>query len=152
MTPTLTQAASLPNIPWQNRPGNCSAPVWRYTENPIISRNPIPDVARIFNSAVIPYQGAYVGVFRGEQVNGIPFIYFGRSRDGIHWEFEPDKIQFVDENGAVSAGLRIRSPTGRSGRNLLCHLVSGRIWCSDRHGKDDRFPDICASGKSVPAV
>ena len=98
MNPTLTQAASLPNIPWQNRPGNCSAPVWRYTENPIISRNPIPDVARIFNSAVIPYQGAYVGVFRGEQVNGIPFIYFGRSRDGIHWEFEPDKIQFVDEN------------------------------------------------------
>lgn len=85
MNPTLTQAASLPNIPWQNRPGNCSAPVWRYTENPIISRNPIPDVARIFNSAVIPYQGAYVGVFRGEQVNGIPFIYFGRSRDGIHW-------------------------------------------------------------------
>ena len=67
MNPTLTQAASLPNIPWQNRPGNCSAPVWRYTENPIISRNPIPDVARIFNSAVIPYQGAYVGVFRGEQ-------------------------------------------------------------------------------------
>ena len=55
MNPTLTQAASLPNIPWQNRPGNCSAPVWRYTENPIISRNPIPDVARIFNSAVIPY-------------------------------------------------------------------------------------------------
>ena len=99
MNPTLTQAASLPNIPWQNRPGNCSAPVWRYTENPIISRNPIPDVARIFNSAVIPYQGAYVGVFRGEQVNGIQFQYSSRGRDGIDRALAPVAIQSEDECG-----------------------------------------------------
>ena len=44
---------SLPNIPWQDRPSDCTAPVWRYTENPIIPRNPLPGVARIFNSAVM---------------------------------------------------------------------------------------------------
>ena len=54
MKPILTKTGSLPNLPWQERPADCTAPVWRYQENPIISRNPIPGVARIFNSAVIP--------------------------------------------------------------------------------------------------
>ena len=39
--------------------------------NPVIGRNPVEGVARIFNSAVIPYEGKFIGVFRGEQVNGI---------------------------------------------------------------------------------
>ena len=46
-----------------------NAPVWRYKENPIIGRNPVEGVARIFNSAVIPYEGKFIGVFRGEQTN-----------------------------------------------------------------------------------
>ena len=46
-------------------------PVWRYTENPVIGRNPAEGVARIFNSAVMPYNGEFIGVFRGEQTNGI---------------------------------------------------------------------------------
>lgn len=49
---------ALPNIPWQAKPAGAALPLWRYTENPIIRRNPVPGVARIFNSAVVPYQGA----------------------------------------------------------------------------------------------
>ena len=30
---------ALPNIPWQDKPENLDAPVWRYTENPIINRH-----------------------------------------------------------------------------------------------------------------
>ena len=41
MKPILTKTGSLPNLPWQERPADCTAPVWRYQENPIISRNPI---------------------------------------------------------------------------------------------------------------
>ena len=48
--------SDLPTIPWQEKPADCTAPVWRYSENPIIGRNPLPDVARIFNSAVMPYE------------------------------------------------------------------------------------------------
>lgn len=82
-------------MPWQEPAGTCTgAPIWRYTENPIIGRNPIDHVARIFNSAVIPYENSFIGVFRGEQNNGIPYIYLGRSNDGIHWEFEEEKITF----------------------------------------------------------
>ena len=51
-------APALPNIPWQEKPeGNLNSPLWRYKENPIIGRNPLPGVARIFNSAVMPYKG-----------------------------------------------------------------------------------------------
>ena len=90
----------VPNVPWQEKPeGIKDAPIWRYTENPIIGRNPVKGVARIFNSAVMPYGDEFIGVFRGEQVNGIPYIYLGRSKDAIHWNFEENKIPFVDENG-----------------------------------------------------
>ena len=82
-------APAVPNVPWQDKPENHKgAPVWRYSENPIIDRNPLENVARIFNSAVMPYEGKFIGVFRGEQTNGIPYIYLGRSDDGIHWNFD----------------------------------------------------------------
>ena len=60
------------NVPWQEKPeGLKGAPIWRYSENPIIGRNPIEGVARIFNSAVMPFEDGFIGVFRGEQTNGI---------------------------------------------------------------------------------
>lgn len=94
---------NVPNMPWQDRPADkkdkSEIPVWRYSENPIIGRNPSEGVARIFNSAVMPYEGEFIGVFRGEQTNGIPYIYLGRSKDAIHWDFDKEKIPFKDENG-----------------------------------------------------
>ena len=98
MSKTTLLCGDLPNIPWQDKPAGCTAPLWRYSDNPVIRRNPLPGVARIFNSAVMPYEGAYIGVFRGEQTNGIPYIYLGRSADGIHWTFDPEKIPFVPFN------------------------------------------------------
>ena len=93
-------APSVANMPWQERPGELNgAPVWRYSENPVIGRNPVKEVARIFNSAVIPYRDEFIGVFRGEQTNGIPYIYLGRSKDAIHWQFDEEKIPFTDEEG-----------------------------------------------------
>ncbi len=91
--------APVPNVPWQERPEGSRewTPVWRYSDNPVIGRNPAKGVARIFNSAVMPYQGEFIGVFRGEQTNGIPYIYLGRSKDAIHWDFEKEKIPFQDE-------------------------------------------------------
>lgn len=56
---------ALPGMPWQDRPAGCTSPLWRYSENPVIGRNPIPGVARVFNSAVAPWEGGYIGVFRG---------------------------------------------------------------------------------------
>lgn len=93
--------SDVPNMPWQERPEGVRTwmPLWRYEGNPIIGRNPAKGVARIFNSAVVPYGDGFIGVFRGEQINGVPYIYLGRSKDGICWEFDEEKIPFVDEEG-----------------------------------------------------
>ena len=120
---------SLPNIPWQDKPENCTAPVWRYSENPIIQRNPIQGVARIFNSAVIPYQNEFIGVFRGEQKNGVPMIYLGKSKDALHWEFEQEKINFTDENGQPFMPIYAYDP-----RLVRVEDTYYIIWCQDMYG------------------
>lgn len=117
-------------MPWQEPAGTCTgAPIWRYTENPIIGRNPIDHVARIFNSAVISYENSFIGVFRGEQNNGIPYIYLGRSKDGIHWEFEEEKITFVDEEGQEFMPRYAYDP-----RLVKVEDTYYIIWCQDFYG------------------
>jgi beta-1,4-mannooligosaccharide/beta-1,4-mannosyl-N-acetylglucosamine phosphorylase len=93
------RGARLPNIPWENKPQGHGEVVWRYSKNPIIAWNPIPYGARAFNSAVLPYEGTFVGVFRIDHRNGRPQLHFGRSQDAIHWELNPEDIHWVDENG-----------------------------------------------------
>ena len=122
--------AEVPNVPWQERPKSQSAmPLWRYRDNPVIGRNPVEGVARIFNSAVIPYKGAFIGVFRGEQINGIPYIYLGKSEDGIHWDLEKEKIRFVDGEGKEFMPGYAYDP-----RLVKVDDVYYIIWCQDFYG------------------
>ena len=44
----------LPNIPWQPRAAGNSDLLWRYDQNPVIGRRPLPHVTGIYNSAVVP--------------------------------------------------------------------------------------------------
>ena len=120
---------NLPNIPWQEKPAGQTLPLWGYAGKPIIQRNPLPGVARIFNSAVMPYEGAFIGVFRGEQTNGIPFIYLGHSKDAIHWEFDKEKIPFVDENGEP-----FMPPYAYDPRLVKIEDTYYIIWCQDAYG------------------
>jgi len=123
-------APSVPNVPWEEKPeGIVNAPVWRCSQNPIIGRNPIKGVARIFNSAVMPYEGEFIGVFRGEQTDGVPHIYLGRSKDGIHWEFEEEKIAFVDESGNPAMPIYAYDP-----RLVKVEDTYYIIWCQDFYG------------------
>lgn len=92
--------ARLENIPWQERPEGCTEVMWRHDGNPIMGRNMTPRSARIYNSAVLPYQGGFIGVFRADHRDGIPQLHLGRSRDGIRWDIEDEEIKWVDENGA----------------------------------------------------
>ena len=124
---------NVPNMPWQDRPADkkdkSEIPVWRYSENPIIGRNPSEGVARIFNSAVMPYEGEFIGVFRGEQTNGIPYIYLGRSKDAIHWDFDKEKIPFKDENGNDFMPKYAYDP-----RLVKVEDTYYIIWCQDFYG------------------
>ena len=120
---------ALPGIPWQDKPAGTKLPLWRYTDNPVIRRNPLPGVARIFNSAVVPFEEGFIGVFRGEQTNGIPFIYLGRSADGIHWTFDRDKILFVNEKGES-----FMPPYAYDPRLVKVEDTYYIIWCQDFYG------------------
>jgi len=123
-------APAVPNVPWQEKPeGLTGAPIWRYNENPIVDRNPIPGVARIFNSAVMPYGDEFIGVFRGEQTNGIPYVYLGHSKDAIHWDIEHEKVQFIDENGEPFMPRYAYDP-----RLVKVEDTYYIIWCGDFYG------------------
>lgn len=120
----------IANLPWQDKPEKLNGvPIWRYSENPVIGRNPAKGVARIFNSAVMPYEGAFIGVFRGEQINGIPYIYLGRSQDGIHWSFDENKIPFEDEDGNPFMPVYAYDP-----RLVKVEDTYYIIWCQDFYG------------------
>ncbi|MCL2329885.1 MAG: glycoside hydrolase family 130 protein, partial [Phycisphaerae bacterium] len=87
----------MPNIPWEDKPANCSEVIWRSQRNPIIPRDLIPCSNSIFNSAVVPFEGAFAGVFRCDDRRRYMRIHSGRSKDGIHWEISHEPIQFKCE-------------------------------------------------------
>lgn len=119
----------LPNIPWEEKAENHVGPVWRYSKNPIIGRNPLKGVARIFNSAVVPFEGKFIGVFRGETINGVPHLYLGHSDDGIVWSYEEERISFVNEKGEPFMPRYAYDP-----RLVKVEDVYYIIWCTDFYG------------------
>ncbi len=126
----LMHTPAIPNLPWQAAPaGGHELPLWRYSENPMIGRNPLPGVARIFNSAVVPYEGGFVGVFRGEQTNGVPHIYLGHSRDGIRWAYDLDRLSFVDGSSKPFNPRYAYDP-----RLVKLEDAYYIIWCQDFYG------------------
>ena len=121
---------SIPNMPWEDKPAGFDKPVWRYSKNPVIGRNPIPNVTRIFNSAVALWkEGGFVGMFRAETCNGIPYLYYGFSDDALNWKFSSDKIKITDENGNDVSPNYAYDP-----RLVKIDDVYHIIWCTDFHG------------------
>ena len=86
---------SLPHMPWQEKPADCQEPVWRDTRNPVILRNQIPCANSIFNSAAVPFGDGFAGVFRVDDKARNMQLHAGFSKDGIHWDLAPERIEFV---------------------------------------------------------
>ena len=84
---------SLPNIPWQDC-SNPNAAIWRYSANPIIPRDLLPNSNSIFNSAVVPFKGGFAGVFRCDDTCRSMDIHVGFSDDGYHWNIKPETLTF----------------------------------------------------------
>jgi beta-1,4-mannooligosaccharide/beta-1,4-mannosyl-N-acetylglucosamine phosphorylase len=119
----------ISNIPWEDRPANCIDVVWRSTNNPIIPRNLIPTSNSIFNSAVVPYQGHFAGVFRIDDKRRQMQLHSGQSKDGYQWEINPERISFISndpENGKFEYGYDPR----------VCWIEDRYYvtWCNCYHG------------------
>jgi beta-1,4-mannooligosaccharide/beta-1,4-mannosyl-N-acetylglucosamine phosphorylase len=93
---------ALPNIPWEDRPVGCADVLWRSERNPIIPRDLIPGSNSIFNSAVVPYQDGFAGVFRCDSRTRQMQLHSGRSADGVHWTLRNERIQFIPDNPTVA--------------------------------------------------
>ena len=85
-------------IPWEERPSNCKDPMWRYSGNPIIGRYDTPTSNSIFNSAVVPFEDGFAGVFRCDNKAVQMNIHAGFSKDGLNWEIEPSPIIMQEGN------------------------------------------------------
>lgn len=113
--------SALPNLPWQDRPEGCDSVVWRYSDNPIVPWNPFKAAARVFNSAVVPWNDGFIGVIRCDYKNGRPHLHVGRSKDGIHWKFDEQMIDWRDEQGTPAA---LRSHKDDNHKPELMHALS----------------------------
>lgn len=120
---------SIKNMPWEDKPQNCRGPIWRYSQNPIIKKNPLDGIARIFNSAVVYKDDSYIGVFRAETVSCLPNLRVGRSVDGINWEIEDHDINFIDEDGNPYRPYYAYDP-----RVVKVEDDYYVIWCTDFYG------------------
>ena len=83
---------AIPNLPWQDKPAGYAEPVWRYTENPIVTRDNVPGANSIFNSAVLPFGDGFRGVFRMDDCTREQYLVTGESDDGVHWRLNEEKI------------------------------------------------------------
>ena len=97
----IINGQSLPNIPWEDKPAGCIDVVWRYSENPVIPRDLIPSSNSIFNSAVVPFEGAFAGVFRCDDRARNMVLHRGFSKDAISWEIDHERLQFTCEDKEI---------------------------------------------------
>lgn len=84
----------LPNIPWEERPEGVTDVVWRSCMNPIIKRDHLATSNSIFNSAVVPFEDGFAGVFRCDDRRREMRIHAGFSADGVNWDINPEPIKF----------------------------------------------------------
>jgi beta-1,4-mannooligosaccharide/beta-1,4-mannosyl-N-acetylglucosamine phosphorylase len=120
---------AVPNIPWEEKPANCRTVVWRSERNPIIPRDLIPTSNSIFNSAVVPFDGEFAGVFRCDNTARRMQLHSGRSEDGVDWQIEPEPIRFICDDPEIGNFVYGYDPR-------VCWIEDRYYvtWCNGYHG------------------
>lgn len=118
----------LPGMPWQDRPEGNVEPVWRYSSNPIISRHENFFANSIFNSAVVPFNGGYAGVFRCDDKAVRMNLFVGFSDDGINWKISGEPIRFEGDPEVTAFEYRYDP------RVIFIEDRYYITWCNGYHG------------------
>lgn len=120
---------SLSTIPWQEKPEKYSMPIWRYDSNPVIKRDAIPSSNSIFNSAVVPFEDGFAGVFRCDSKCISMDIFAGFSKDGIHWDINHTPITFEGDDKEILKREYRYDPR-------VCFIEDRYYitWCNGYHG------------------
>jgi beta-1,4-mannooligosaccharide/beta-1,4-mannosyl-N-acetylglucosamine phosphorylase len=126
---SIILGSSLPNMPWQEKPEGHPLPVWRDTRNPIIHRSPFPECNSVFNSAVVPFNGKFAGVFRCDDTSRQMQLHVGFSDDAIHWNIHPKRIEFTGADPEVAEWVYGYDP-----RVVWIEDRYYVTWCNGYHG------------------
>jgi beta-1,4-mannooligosaccharide/beta-1,4-mannosyl-N-acetylglucosamine phosphorylase len=118
----------LPNIPWQDRPAGNEEPLWRYDRNPIIQRDATPTSNSVFNSAAVPYQNGFAGVFRCDDKRREMRLHSGFSDDRFDWQIDPEPIEWQTPEGVAQPDY------GYDPRVCWIEDRYYVTWCSGFHG------------------
>ena len=125
----LVNSTVLPDIPWEDRPQDCPDVLWRYSKNPIIPRDLIKTSNSIFNSAVVPFNGKYAGVFRCDDTSRHMDIHCGFSDNGLDWKIDEKPISFVPASGSIPESQYKYDP-----RVIKIEDRFYIVWCNGYHG------------------
>lgn len=120
--------APLPNLPWEDRAFASTEPVWRYSKNPIIKRNAIPTSNSVFNSAVVPFQNRFAGVFRCDNKKREMRLHSGISINGLDWSIDERPIEWIIPEGVSKPEY---------GYDPRVAFIEDRFyitWCNGFHG------------------
>ncbi|OKP78107.1 glycosidase [Paenibacillus helianthi] len=119
---------NLSTIPWEEKPAATSAPVWRYSANPIIHRDAIPNSNSVFNSAVVPFGKGFAGVFRCDSKSVSMDIFAGFSEDGVNWTIQHEPIVFQGDEEVIKREYRYDP--------RVCKIDDRYYisWCNGYHG------------------
>ena len=101
---------NIPNIPWEDKPAGYNKVCWRYSQNPVIPRDLLPNSNSIFNSAVVPYKDGFAGVFRCDNTGRYMRIHAGFSKDGINWNINPEPIKMICDDPDVGEFIYAYDP------------------------------------------
>jgi beta-1,4-mannooligosaccharide/beta-1,4-mannosyl-N-acetylglucosamine phosphorylase len=119
----------LPNLPWEDRPAGASGPLWRYSDNPVIRRDLLPKSNSIFNSAVVPFEDRFAGVFRCDDWTRRMELHVGFSPDGLDWEIAHEPLEFSSDDCEIGRFVYGYDP--RVARIDERYYVT---WCNWYHG------------------
>ncbi len=128
MSEITVVAKPLPNMPWEERPEGCRDVMWRYSRNPVIPWDLLPTSNSIFNSAVVPFESAFAGVFRCDNRAREMRIHAGRSEDALNWEIDGEPIAFA------SGDPEILPDYAYDPRVCLLEDRYMVTWCTGYHG------------------
>ena len=112
MDKLIIKGNNLPEMPWEERPQGSKEVMWRYSANPVIPRDLLPDSNSIFNSAVVPFEDGYAGVFRCDDKNRRMTLHAGFSKDGIKWDINRETIKFECDNEEIGKWVYGYDPRG----------------------------------------
>lgn len=121
--------SALPDMPWEERPQGCNSVLWRYSQNPIIPRDLLPTSNSIFNSAVVPFEEGFAGVFRCDDTNRRMRLHVGFSKDGIDWNINPEPLKFECDDPEIGTWVYGYDPR-------VCFIDDRYYvtWCNGYHG------------------